>query len=174
MARNVEIKARIENIESITRKAAVIADKGPIEIVQDDTFFSCKNGRLKLRTFSSKEGELIFYIRPDQQGPKESFYLISRTSAPDALREVLSLSNGQVGRVRKHRTLFLAGRTRIHIDQVENLGHFLELEVVLSDGEPVESGEAIAHDLIGKLGISSDQLIEGAYVDLLNQKTPDN
>ena len=170
MARNIEIKARIDDIGSVTQKAETIADEGPTEIVQDDTFFACKNGRLKLRAFSSTEGELIFYIRPDQQGPKESFYLISPTSAPDALRESLTLGYGQVGRVRKHRTLFLVGRTRIHIDQVENLGHFLELEVVLSDGESVESGKAIAHDLIGKLGISSDQLIEGAYVDLLARK----
>jgi adenylate cyclase class IV len=170
MARNIEIKARIENIESVTRKAAMLADKGPIEIAQDDTFFACPNGRLKLRTFSPAEGELIFYIRPDQAGPKESFYLISPTSTPDSLRETLSRAYGQAGRVRKRRTLFLAGRTRIHIDRVENLGDFLELEVALSEGETAQSGEAVARDLMGKLGISRDQLIEGAYADLLNEK----
>lgn len=171
MARNIEIKARIESVESIAPKAAALADKGPIEIIQDDTFFACRNGRLKLRAFSPTEGELIFYRRSDKEGPKESFYLISPTSAPDVLRESLSLAYGQIGRVRKHRTLFLAGRTRIHIDRVESLGDFLELEVVLSDGEAVEIGEAIVSDLIGKLGISPNQLIEGAYVDLLNQKS---
>lgn len=169
MARNIEIKARIESVEAIIPKAAALADKGPIEILQDDTFFTCPNGRLKLRSFSSTEGELIFYRRPDQAGPKESFYLISPTSAPDALRESLSLAYGQAGRVRKHRTLFLAGRTRIHLDRVEDLGHFLELEVVLSDSEAMETGKEIAQDLIRKLGISSTQLIEGAYVDLLNR-----
>ncbi|MDA8428699.1 MAG: class IV adenylate cyclase [Geobacteraceae bacterium] len=169
MARNIEIKARIESVEAIIPMAASIADKGPIEILQDDTFFACPNGRLKLRAFSPTEGELIFYRRPDQAGPKESFYLISPTSAPDILRESLTLAYGEAGRVRKHRTLFLAGRTRIHLDRVEDLGHFLELEVVLSDGENVETGEAIAQDLIAKLGISSNQLILGAYVDLLNQ-----
>ena len=171
MERNVEIKARIDSVESITPKVAALSDKGPIEIYQDDTFFACHNGRLKLRAFSPSEGELIFYRRSDQAGPKESFYLISPTTAPDVLRESLSLAYGQVGRVRKNRTLFLAGRTRIHLDRVENLGHFLELEVVLSDGETVEAGEAIAHDLIAKMGISPNQLIEEAYVDLLNQKT---
>ncbi len=169
MARNIEIKAHIENVEAVIPKAAALADQGPIEIIQDDTFFTCQNGRLKLRAFSSTEGELIFYRRPDQAGPKESFYLISPTSAPDVLRESLSLAYGQAGRVRKHRTLFLVDRTRIHLDRVEDLGHFLELEVVLSDGETVEAGEAIAHDLMGKLGISSAQLIDGAYVDLINQ-----
>jgi predicted adenylyl cyclase CyaB len=174
MARNIEIKAHIESVEAVIPKAAACADKGPIEIIQDDTFFACQNGRLKLRAFSSTEGELIFYRRPDQAGPKESFYLISPTSAPDVLRESLTLAYGQAGRVCKHRTLFLADRTRIHLDRVEDLGHFLELEVVLSDGETVESGEVIAQDLIGKLGISPAQLIEGAYVDLINQTLPDH
>ncbi len=75
---------------------------------------------------------------------------------------------GQIGRVRKHRTLFLIGRTRVHLDRVEGLGHFLELEVVLAEGESSEVGVLVAHDLLGKFGISSSQLIEGAYIDLLN------
>jgi predicted adenylyl cyclase CyaB len=166
MARNVEIKARIESIHSIFPKAAALADKGPIEILQDDTFFSCPNGRLKLRAFSSEKAELIFYRRTDKSGPKESFYVISPTTSPDTLRETLTLAYGQAGRVRKNRTLFLVGRTRIHLDRVEDLGEFLELEVVLSDGESVETGEAIARDLMQKLGIQSDQLINEAYVDL--------
>jgi predicted adenylyl cyclase CyaB len=169
MPRNVEIKARIESIESIFPRAAGLADEGPVEIVQDDTFFVCQNGRLKLRAFSQEEGELIFYRRIDQRGPKESFYVLSPTTAPDTLREVLLLAFGQAGRVRKIRTLFLAGRTRIHLDRVEGLGDFLELEVVLEDGEPAETGEAVAKDLMTKLGIRPDQLIEGAYVDLLTK-----
>jgi predicted adenylyl cyclase CyaB len=168
MARNVEIKARIESVDSVLLKAAALADKGPVDIVQDDTFFACQNGRLKLRALSPNEGQLVFYRRSDQKGPKESFYLISHTRTPDALRESLSLANGQAGRVRKKRTLFLVGRTRIHLDRVEELGDFLELEVVLSDGESVEAGEAIARDLMEKLGILPDQLVEGAYVDLLS------
>ena len=124
MARNIEIKARIESIEAITAKVAELADQGPIEIPQDDTFFVCKRGRMKLRAFSSTEGQLIFYQRPNQAGPKESFFLISPTASPDSLREALSLAYGQAGRVRKHRTLYLVGRTRVHLDRVENLGHF--------------------------------------------------
>ena len=170
MARNVEIKARVEDFEALTQKAASLADQGPIEIHQDDTFFNCPNGRLKLRAFSPAEGQLIFYVRPDQEGPKECSYIIAPTSTPDTLRGLLSQAYGQAGRVRKHRTLYLSGRTRIHLDRVEGLGHFMELEVVLADAEPVESGEAEAKDLMKKLGIASGQLIEGAYVDLLAQK----
>jgi predicted adenylyl cyclase CyaB len=170
MARNIEIKARIESVEALALKAAAFANEGPIEIVQDDTFFRCESGRLKLRAFSNGSGELIFYRRADKQGPKESYYLRSPTSAPDTLRESLSLAYGQVGRVRKHRTLFLVGRTRVHLDIVEGLGHFLELEVVLADGEPSEVGVREAHELMEKLDVKPYQLIEGAYVDLLAQR----
>ena len=167
MARNIEIKARIESIEATAATAAALADQGPIEIRQDDTFFTCDRGRLKLRAFSADAGELIFYRRPDQAGPKESFFVISPTTSPDSLREALSLAYGQAGRVRKHRTLYLVGRTRVHLDRVEGLGHFLELEVVLSDGDRSDPAVEEAHDLMAALGISPAQLIEGAYVDLL-------
>ena len=58
MPRNIEIKAHIESVQALTPKAAALADKGPIEITQDDTFFQCEAGRLKLRAFSKEEGEL--------------------------------------------------------------------------------------------------------------------
>ncbi len=170
MARNIEIKARIESVATLAPRVAALADQGPFELEQDDTFFACDNGRLKLRTLSATEGQLVFYRRPDQAGPKESFYVIAHTPVPDTLREVLSRAYGETGRVRKHRTVFLAGHTRIHLDQVEQLGHFLELEVVLEDNEPAEAGVAVAHELLTKLGISSTQLVEGAYLDLLNQQ----
>ena len=170
MPRNIEIKAHIESVQSLVPKAAAIADEGPIEIVQDDTFFSCENGRMKLRAFSKEEGELIFYRRADQQGPKESFYVRSPTSSPDTLREALSLAYGQAGRVQKHRTLFLVGRTRVHLDNVKDLGHFLELEVVLEEGELAELGMSEAHSLMAKLGVEPSQLIDGAYVDLLARR----
>ena len=69
---------------------AAIADRGPIGIEQDDTFFRCTNGRLKLRCFASGKAELIFYRRADDDGPKESFYLITPTDAPDSLRDTLT------------------------------------------------------------------------------------
>jgi predicted adenylyl cyclase CyaB len=170
MARNVEIKALIESVESLEPRVAVLADQGPTEIVQDDTFFACPNGRLKLRAFSATSGQLIFYQRPDQAGPKESFFLISPTTSPDTLREALTLAYGQAGRVRKRRTLYLAGRARIHLDRVEDLGDFLELEVVMAEGEPAEVGVAVAHDLLAKLGVAPSQLVERAYVDLINER----
>jgi adenylate cyclase class IV len=169
VSRNIEIKARIDSVETLTAKAAALADEGPIEIAQDDTFFRCHSGRLKLRAFSDGTGELIFYRRANQLGPTESFYVLSPTSAPDSLRESLSLAYGQVGRVRKRRVLYMVGRTRVHIDKVEQLGNFLELEVVMTDGEPSDAGICEARRLMESLDVKSHQLIEDAYVDLLAQ-----
>jgi predicted adenylyl cyclase CyaB len=167
MARNIEIKACIDSIDAVMPKVAAIADQGPIEIFQDDTFFRCEAGRLKLRAFSEESGELIFYRRANQQGPKESFYVRSPTSTPATLREALSLAYGPVGRVIKRRTLFIVGRTRVHLDDVQELGHFLELEVVLAEGESPEEGVREAHSLMSRIGILPSQLLETAYVDLL-------
>ena len=167
MPRNIEIKARIDNLQSLARMAAAIADHGPTAIVQDDTFFACERGRMKLRAFSNGEGELIFYRRANQAGPKESTFVLSPTSCPDSLREALSLAYGQVGRVQKHRTLFLVGRTRVHLDDVKDLGQFLELEVVLDETEAAEAGVAEANRLMAQLGVAHTQLVTGAYVDLL-------
>ncbi|MCW0506209.1 class IV adenylate cyclase [Aeromonas piscicola] len=167
MPRNIEIKAKIARVDTLLPKVAAIASQGPVEIAQDDTFFRCESGRLKLRTLSPSAGQLIFYRRADRQGPKESFYHVTPTSEPDNLRETLSLACGQIGRVRKTRTLFLVGRTRVHLDRVEGLGHFLELEVVLEDDELLEAGIQEANDIMAHLGVEPSQLIEGAYMDLL-------
>jgi adenylate cyclase class IV len=75
VARNIEIKARVDDLAQIAARVAVLADQGPTEIVQDDTLFACERGRLKLRAFSATAGEPIFYRRADQAGPKESFYV---------------------------------------------------------------------------------------------------
>jgi adenylate cyclase class IV len=170
MPRNVEVKARVASVAGLAPRVAAIATEGPTRIVQDDTFFACDGGRLKLRAFSPSAGELIFYRRPDHPGPKESFYVRSPTGDPDSLREALSLAYGVTGRVIKERTLFLVGRARVHLDRVRDLGEFLELEVVLRDGEPAEAGVREAHELLARLGVDSGQLIECAYVDLLDAR----
>jgi predicted adenylyl cyclase CyaB len=165
--RNVEVKARVDSVEALLPRVAAVADRGPFEIEQDDAFFACAAGRLKLRTLASDEGELIFYRRSDEPGPKESSYVVAKTSAPESLRDVLARAYGPAGRVRKHRTLFLVGRTRVHLDRVNGLGDFLELEVVLDDGEPADVGVREAERLMARLGVEASQLVEGAYVDLL-------
>lgn len=169
MARNIEIKARIASVAVLLPRVAALADRGPVAIEQDDTFFRCANGRLKLRALSERDGELIFYRRDDAPGPKASFYLRSPTAEPDALRETLAAAWGVAGRVRKHRTLFMVGRTRVHLDAVEGLGDFLELEVVLDDAEDPAAGVLEAQALMARLGVEPAQLVARAYVDLLRE-----
>lgn len=167
MPRNVEIKARIDGVEAVLVRAQQLADRPPERIEQDDTFFVCAHGRLKLRDFGDGCGELIHYVRADTDGPKLSDYVRVPTSDPAALREALTRAHGQVGRVRKVRLLLLVGQTRIHLDRVEGLGDFMELEVVLRDEQSLDEGQAIAERLMAQLGIASSQRLAGAYLDLL-------
>ncbi|MEF7617148.1 class IV adenylate cyclase [Aquincola sp. MAHUQ-54] len=168
MARNIEIKARIASVQALLPRAQALADSPePVVIDQDDTFFACAAGRLKLRQFTPNAGELIHYHRADVAGPKLSDYVRVPTAEPALLREALRRAHGEAGRVRKRRLLLTAGATRIHLDAVEGLGDFLELEVVLRDDEAPGDGEAVARALLRGLGIADAQLLQGAYVDLL-------
>lgn len=170
MPRNVEIKARVINPEQLHARVRDIADDGPVHLTQDDTFFRCPSGRLKLRAFSDSEGQLIAYQRPDSPDPTLSDYIIAPTSSPGALREALERALGFQGRVRKKRVVYFVGNTRVHLDDVEGLGHFMELEVVLADGETVSQGITVAKEIMARLGIEEEHLIEKAYVDLLSSK----
>jgi adenylate cyclase class IV len=170
MARNVEVKARIASVEALLSRARALADGPEERIEQDDTFFACAHGRLKLRDFADGCGELIHYERADAEGPKLSDYVRAPTSDPAALREALARAHGVVGRVRKSRWLLMAGATRIHLDRVEDLGDFMELEVVLRDDQSVADGEAIAESLMAQLGIGDEQRLAGAYLDLLRAR----
>ena len=172
MPRNVEIKARVADLSAVEAQARLIATEGPQDIAQDDTFFRCGSGRLKLRELSATHGQLIYYAREDAAGPKVSDYWISETDVPAALRDTLSQALGVVGRVRKRRRLYLADQTRIHLDDVEGLGAFVELEVVLREGESPSEGEKTARRIMQGLGIAEAQLIEGAYVDLQPRRGP--
>ena len=165
--RNVEIKARVADLAAVETRAAAIADQGPFDIEQDDTFFTCPKGRLKLRQLAPDRGELIHYERPDQDGPKLSSFVIAPTTDPAALREALGRAWGTAGRVLKKRRLYLAGSTRIHLDRVDGLGDFLELEVVLDATQSVAEGQAEAHRIMATLGVEESDLVSGAYVDLL-------
>jgi predicted adenylyl cyclase CyaB len=169
MPANIEIKARLADPEALLETARKLATAPPEIIQQTDTFFQVSAGRLKVREFADGSGELIFYRRPDTEGPKTSDYAISRTSDGAALRQVLAAVLPVRGVVRKTRRLLMAGRTRIHLDQVEKLGSFLELEVVLDEGEDPARAEAEAADLMRRLGITSADLVSGAYIDLLEK-----
>jgi adenylate cyclase len=165
--RNVEIKARLNDLEATRRLVERIAEGPGRSVEQTDTFFRVAGGRLKLRERSGADAELIFYRRPDAPGPKESAYETVPVRDPDVLRELLGAALGVAGPVVKRRVVYRIGRTRVHLDEVRDLGSFLELEVELADGEPAEDGVREALRLMDALGIGADALVAGAYVDLL-------
>lgn len=167
MPSNVEIKARVTEPALLAEKARQLSQSECTVIRQHDTFFNCSNGRLKLRDFMNGTGQLIYYERPDSDGPKLSRYSICPTQNPDNLKNVLSDAHGIKGEVRKERHLYLIGQTRVHVDTVEGLGHYMELEVVMRPEQSVEEGQQVARDLMKALGVSDDSLVTGAYVDLL-------
>jgi len=167
MPSNIEIKAHVRAFDEIRRRAEQRSDT-PVEVIsQVDTFFNTLQGRLKLRVLSEDNGQLIYYLRPDQDGPKRSDYHLSPTSDPKNLKRVLELAYGIRGVVRKTRYLYLVGQTRVHLDDVEGLGQFMELEVVLREGQSDAEGQAIAEGLMAALGVERSDLLEGAYMDLL-------
>jgi predicted adenylyl cyclase CyaB len=169
MPTNIEIKARVRDMAELRRRAQSLSDK-PVQVIpQEDTFFPTPKGRLKLRQLRPDFAQLVYYERPDQDGPKRSNYYIHETHDPEGLKIALRMALGVRGVVRKTRHLYLAGQTRIHLDEVEGLGQFMELEVVLCDGQTEAEGQAIAGDLMTRLGIQKDDLLEGAYMDLLEK-----
>ncbi|XP_006621191.1 uncharacterized protein LOC102674048 [Apis dorsata] len=169
--RNIEIKAKIDNPElKISRIVQLTKDNGII-MKQHDTFFKVAEGRLKLRKFEDGSGELIYYKRSNVFGPKLCDYekVALDENACSGIANILIESNGSVGIVKKTRKLYMIDQTRVHIDDVEGLGNFLELEVILNDDQDIESGEKIAQDLMSKLDIKSEDLIANAYIDLLSK-----
>jgi predicted adenylyl cyclase CyaB len=167
MATNIEIKARVHDFTSLREKAESLSDV-PAELIhQEDTFFHSPQGRLKLRHLGPNEGQLIYYERQDASGPKRSDYFISLTAEPDTLKQVLAAGLGIRGVVRKQRRLYWVDHTRIHLDQVEGLGTFMELEVMLQPEQKPEDGARIAAKIMEQLDIDQADLIEGAYIDLL-------
>jgi len=176
MPSNIEIKARLDDAAAVEARARALCGAPAARLDQVDTFYPCAEGRLKLRTLAGGDGdhaangphgELIHYLRDDRDGPKRSDYRIARIARPDELRAVLDAACGALLTVRKRRHLYRHGRTRIHLDRVESLGDFLELEVVLEPGENPAAGNAEAQALMAELGIAPEQLVAGAYADLL-------
>ncbi len=174
MARNVEIKARVTDLKVVRATAASLSATAAVRLEQTDTFFVVPEGRLKIREFGDGSGELIAYDRADAAGPKESVYTRVAFDDAAAVAHALGMVLRVRGRVRKRREIFIVGRTRVHLDEVENLGSFVELEVVLEDHESAEAGRREADVLMEKLAISPSSLVSGAYIDLLERRATGN
>ena len=167
MPRNIEIKAKVHNSDHLRLLAEKISGAPAQLIFHEDTFFYSPSGRLKLRIYTPERGELIYYQRPDQDVPKESDYIISITTKPNSLKEVLTSACGVRGVVRKWREIYIVEQTRIHLDHVEGLGEFIELEFVMQKEQTDIDGMKTLEELMSKLGIEKKDLISCAYIDLL-------
>lgn len=171
MPSNVEIKARVHDVEALRLKLQALSDT-PVQIInQQDTFYITRQGRLKLRVLAPDRCELIHYTRSDDAGAKESNYDIVRSNAPVAFARIMESALPIRGLVTKQRHLYQIGATRVHLDEVDGLGTFLELEVMLSEGQTAEYGTNIANGLMTQLGIEAADLICCAYIDLLENRT---
>jgi adenylate cyclase class IV len=170
MAENVEIKARLTDPVRAHRLAGALSDVPAQVLSQRDVFFCVPRGRLKLRWQGDDRGYLVYYERADDTGPRSSLYYVSESRDPAVLEQLLAAALGVRGEVRKQRTLYMAGDTRIHIDSVEGLGHFVELEAVLGPGQTSVQAYEVVRSLMDQLEVREANLVDVAYIDLLEQQ----
>jgi adenylate cyclase len=183
--RNLELKVRVTetDLEHLERRLASLTCS-PIErLDQVDTYFEVPRGRLKLRELRDANGalvraELIAYARPDLTGSRWSQYEvipIPGTDAPFVLR-ALRMTHDELVRVAKSRAVGLIGHTRVHLDRVEGLGAFVELETV-STSQPETDADAEHRQVIAALGLDRFPVVSGSYSDLIrhqgNQARPE-
>jgi homotetrameric cytidine deaminase len=168
MARvNVELKARDPDPEATARRCLALGatDRGVLD--QRDTYFVARRGRLKLREQVSHGAELIGYRRPDDAEPTESRFVIAPVAAAAELIEALDATLGTVLVVAKRRRLFVWEGVRIHLDEVEELGTFIEFEAVLPDAGDLATAHAKLARLRAELAIDDRALVAVGYAELL-------
>lgn len=164
--RNIEIKARVRDEPRIRDYMRTRGTQHETQH-QRDVFFHTPHGRLKLRCFPDGTGVLVAYDRPDSSGPKLSDYRLAPIADAAACEQALTYSLGIRGIVEKKREIAIVGQTRIHLDEVRGLGLFLELEVVLRPDQDQQGGEKIADYLMRDLKVEPADLLEHAYIDIL-------
>jgi adenylate cyclase class 2 len=164
--RNLEIKSVCADLAAAREAAQQLAGPRAAILDQIDTYFQVPTGRLKLREINHTSAELIYYDRPDDFAARVSRYQIAPVVDPESLKALLVAALGVRAVVRKRRELFLYENVRIHLDAVENLGNFIELEAVLGHVGRVESPAQLDH-LARTLGIRPEQRLAGSYGELI-------
>ncbi len=163
---NVELKARDPNPEVTAARCLNLGAVSAASLHQRDVYYPARHGRLKLRSHDGSDSELIAYRRPDLLEATESTYV--RVPAPDTIAEALDAALGPATVVvSKRRQLLLWEGVRIHLDEVEGLGSFVELEAVLPGAGDLETARAKVARLRSELGIEDDALVSVGYADLL-------
>lgn len=166
---NIEIKVRLRDADHLRIEGNIRSlVPGVIDPTTDvDTYFRVPHGRLKLRVSNDdRAGTLIYYERPNEATSRLSLYRL--VSIPDAraLRDTLAEAVGVLVTVNKRRSVFIYGQTRIHLDNVENLGYFIELETVLGT-QSDEAALAEHRYVFNTLGLDACEAVPQSYSDLL-------
>ncbi len=168
--RNVEYKARIGDYRSLMARARELGADLWGDLRQTDTYFRVQHGRLKVRETAGRQAELVFYERDEAHPDRPSDYTIVFFPDGGSLKEALSRALEIVAIVKKTRTLLVLDGTRLHFDDVEGLGRFIELEVPVSEDDAV----AAAHlaSLLASLGMRPEDGIRASYADLVGVPEP--
>ncbi len=164
--RNIELKARLDDVPAARRVAETLATQRLGIQEQIDTYFRCTHGRLKLRQISGQTAQLVWYMRPSDPRPKTSDYHLVPAPHPETLIAALRAAMGVVNVVRTRREIYLWHNVRIHLDEVEGLGQFLEFEAVLSPEIDEAAGREQLEQLIGEFHIQPADLLAGSYTDM--------
>jgi predicted adenylyl cyclase CyaB len=172
MATNIEIKARFHDLSKARGRATAIDARRQGLLMQTDTYFHLRAGRLKLREIHGDDhprAELIWYRRADRKGARVSEYQVVPIQKPAKLKLALSGALGVKQIVRKRRELWMYRNVRIHLDRVEKLGNFIELEAVVSGRFNTAVSRRNLQAMQRALGIDSSMLVAGSYSDLLKR-----
>jgi predicted adenylyl cyclase CyaB len=169
--RNLEFKTTLDDPKAALARARALGAELWGDLRQTDTYFNVPMGRLKLRETAGLQAELIAYARDESASDRTSDYAISRTPDAAPLLDVLTRALGVIAVVRKRRTLVTLDTTRIHLDNVEQLGSFLEIEVIV--GEDEAEAKARFDSLLAGLGYKPEDGIRASYLDLLLAKQRD-
>ncbi len=167
----MEIKARHGDKERIRK---VLNSRGARFLGTDrqvDTYFRVPKGRLKYRESKVAGNCLVYYEREDTAGPKES-RLINIDNPPPETKALLEESLGVLVVVEKEREIYFIDNVKFHIDRIEGLGDFVEIEAICKDGMSIQKETLLAqvNEYMGLFGIRKENLIECSYSDLLLRK----
>ena len=167
---NVELKARCSDLDAAEQVCRRLDAQHAGTDHQVDTYFAARDGRLKLRTSDLRPAHLIWYDRADEAGAKGCRYAIVEVDDADAVRTLLAAALGVRITVDKVRRIFLHDNVRIHLDQVEGLGAFIEFEAVMQDDAQAAAGRDQVERLRAAFGIRDGDLVARSYSDLLTDK----
>lgn len=164
--KNLEFKANCDSLDVLRQHLTNLEAKHRRTMKQLDTYFNVPQGRLKLREINTDEAELIYYERSDLAESRYSNYQICDIPEPAAFKQIATMAWGVKGVIEKQRELWLFGDTRIHLDEVTDLGQFVELETVIRNQTEAEA--QAEHQLVkDALGIKEEDLISISYSDLV-------